>query len=189
MCVTPSQNYCFALSMGNASKSTIVITARQHPGETGSNFVFEGIMDYLCQNKELLEQFEFMIIPMINIDGCIYGNFRSNLTGVDLNRMWTDPDKLFTPEVQSIKTYLRELSRVKKISHFIDLHGHSRELGTFIYSSGKGKRSKLLPYLLGDYSESFDRSKCTFGICPSKEDTARANISDMLGCKCQSITI
>jgi len=86
---------------------------------------------------------------MVNVDGCIYGNFRSNLTGVDLNRKWTDPDKLFTPEISALKTFVEGLSSSRKITYFIDLHGHSRDLGTFIYSSGKGKRSKLLPYLLG----------------------------------------
>lgn len=63
---------------------------------------------------------------MVNVDGSIYGNFRSNLTGVDLNRKWTDPDKLFTPEVQSLKAFLEELNQTRKIAHFIDLHGHSK---------------------------------------------------------------
>lgn len=127
-------------------------------------------------------------MPIINVDGCIYGNFRSNLTGVDLNRKWTDPDKLFTPEICALKNLLEQLKNdKKKVSYFIDLHGHSRDLGTFIYSSGKGKKSKLLPYLMGEYNESFDRAKCTFGICASKEDTARANVYWMLNC--QAITV
>ncbi len=34
---------------------------------------------------------------MVNVDGCIYGNFRSNLIGVDMNRKWSDPERYFTP--------------------------------------------------------------------------------------------
>jgi murein tripeptide amidase MpaA len=32
--------------------------------------------------------FKFVIIPMVNPDGVIYGNFRTNLAGFDLNRQW-----------------------------------------------------------------------------------------------------
>jgi murein tripeptide amidase MpaA len=36
----------------------------------------------------LLKEFEFIVIPMVNPDGVIYGNFRTNLAGLDLNRQW-----------------------------------------------------------------------------------------------------
>jgi murein tripeptide amidase MpaA len=35
----------------------------------------------------------FFIIPMINVDGVKYGNYRTNLNGVDLNRIWRNPKK------------------------------------------------------------------------------------------------
>ncbi len=35
---------------------------------------------------------------MVNPDGVIYGNFRCNLAGVDINRNWTDPNKILHPE-------------------------------------------------------------------------------------------
>jgi murein tripeptide amidase MpaA len=31
---------------------------------------------------------------MINADGVIYGNFRCNLAGCDLNRQWNEPNKV-----------------------------------------------------------------------------------------------
>ncbi len=31
---------------------------------------------------------------MVNPDGVIFGNYRSNLMGCDLNRKWDIPDKL-----------------------------------------------------------------------------------------------
>lgn len=34
---------------------------------------------------------------MINVDGVIYGNFRTNLGGFDLNRQWIDPNKWLHP--------------------------------------------------------------------------------------------
>lgn len=186
--MSPSQNFCWVLTLGNVSKPVVFVTARQHPGETVGNYVLEGFLGYLRDHREVLEELQFKIVPMLNVDGCIYGNFRTNITGVDINRKWNDPDRLFTPEVWSARELIKELGQKRKILYFIDLHGHSRNLGSFIYASGKGKRSKLLPFLLGEYNESFDRSKCTFGISPSKEDTARAYIYEMFR-SCQSITV
>ena len=34
---------------------------------------------------------------MINVDGVIYGNFRTNLAGFDLNRQWIEPNKWLHP--------------------------------------------------------------------------------------------
>lgn len=54
LCVSPSQNFCWVLTVGNPIKPVVFITARQHPGETVSNYVLEGIMEHLSQNKEVL---------------------------------------------------------------------------------------------------------------------------------------
>jgi len=34
---------------------------------------------------------------MVNVDGVIYGNFRTNLAGFDLNRQWTDSNRWLHP--------------------------------------------------------------------------------------------
>jgi murein tripeptide amidase MpaA len=36
----------------------------------------------------LLNNYVFKIYPMVNVDGVIYGNFRCDITGFDLNRRW-----------------------------------------------------------------------------------------------------
>ena len=65
--------------------------SRQHPGETPGSYMMEGILDFLTDpyNKEaiyLRHNCIFKIIPMINPDGVIHGNYRCCLAGVDLNR-------------------------------------------------------------------------------------------------------
>lgn len=40
---------------------------------------------------------------MINVDGVIYGNFRCDITGTDLNRRWKDTSRLMHPQVHEIK--------------------------------------------------------------------------------------
>lgn len=74
-----------------------MLTSRVHPGESMVSFLIENMIDYLIGNsveaKILRENFIFFIIPMLNIDGVINGNYRCNLAGVDLNRQYLNPTK------------------------------------------------------------------------------------------------
>ena len=77
---------------GNKDKRAILLTSRVHPGETMSSYIIEYIIDFLLGNsalaRSLRENFVFKVVPMLNIDGVIIGNYRCNLTGADLNRQW-----------------------------------------------------------------------------------------------------
>jgi len=39
----------------------------------------------------LRDNFVFKVIPMLNPDGVIVGNYRCSLSGLDLNRQWQGP--------------------------------------------------------------------------------------------------
>jgi murein tripeptide amidase MpaA len=66
------------------------LTSRVHPGESAVSYVIEYIIDFIAGNsmeaRILRENFIFKIVPMLNIDGVLNGNYRCNLAGVDLNR-------------------------------------------------------------------------------------------------------
>jgi murein tripeptide amidase MpaA len=51
----------------------------------------------------------FKIIPMVNPDGVIIGNYRSSMAGCDLNRRYDEPDFRFHPTVWSIKNMCDDL--------------------------------------------------------------------------------
>ena len=38
------------------------------------------------------QAFIFKVVPMLNPDGCLVGNHRCSISGLDLNRTWTDPN-------------------------------------------------------------------------------------------------
>lgn len=54
------------------------------------SYLVEYMIDYLIGNsveaRILRENFVFYVVPMLNIDGVVNGNYRVNLSGVDLNR-------------------------------------------------------------------------------------------------------
>lgn len=43
--------------------------------------------------KLLRQTFIFKVVPMLNPDGVVNGNYRCSLAGCDLNRRWKFPSK------------------------------------------------------------------------------------------------
>ena len=84
----------------------ICITSRVHPGETNSNFVYDGLLQFLLSNEgvyNLLQNYVFKLVPCLNPDGNVCGNYRSSLAGVDLNRQWIYPTKDIHPVIFKAK--------------------------------------------------------------------------------------
>lgn len=79
------------------NRKALVFMARQHPGETQGSFVCEGVVEKLLQktkqNETLRKNYVIFIIPMVNPDGVIFGHYRTNLAGKDLNRKWDATQK------------------------------------------------------------------------------------------------
>jgi murein tripeptide amidase MpaA len=48
------------------------------------------------------------VIPMLNPDGVVFGHYRTNLSGKDLNRKWDieGDNALFVPEVVAVKKFI-----------------------------------------------------------------------------------
>jgi murein tripeptide amidase MpaA len=61
-----------------------------HPGESNGSWMMQGFIKFITSNDpeavELRKRVIFNIIPMSNPDGVIIGNYRTSLSGNDLNR-------------------------------------------------------------------------------------------------------
>lgn len=64
-------------------KPIIIFLGRQHPGITYSSFVINGLLNFLMSSEVLADRLrdkcEFWIIPMLNPDGVVIGNYKYNL--------------------------------------------------------------------------------------------------------------
>ena len=61
---------------------------------------------------------------MLNIDGVMIGNWRTNLAGFDLNRKWAEPSPWITPVIWATKNLCKIISSEREIVTYCDMHGH-----------------------------------------------------------------
>ena len=107
-----------------------MISSRVHPGESNASFIMEGFIDFIMSDqpeaRSLREKYVFKVVPMLNPDGVIVGNYRCSLGGHDLNRQWMNPSAKLSPEISAMKDMIKKTLECRKIDLFVDIHGHSR---------------------------------------------------------------
>jgi len=161
-------------------KPAVIIIARQHPGEVVASWMMAGVLRFLVgpspDAAALRERFCFHIVPIVNVDGVIYGNSRCTLAGLDPNRVWNDPNPILHPEVFCMRQYLQTIKEQATTTElFLDFHGHFKKCAAFFYGCGaEAMRSALFPKLvsLTTHDVDFDCSRWKFHSSHNK--TARA---------------
>ncbi|CAH8621789.1 unnamed protein product [Schistosoma bovis] len=196
LCQTRAGNSCFLVTITdqtipNKDKYAVVITGRVHPGETNSSWITYGLLKFLTSNQSIVltlkKQYTFYIIPMLNPDGVIVGNYRCSLTGRDLNRNYRQPKKDVFPTVWTVKQLVKWCKKTYKDVIYCDMHGHSRRNNIFMYgcdplyrhskifnNTKKSLHERILPYIISQQATSyFSFPNCRFTVHPSKESTSR----------------
>lgn len=93
-------------------KKVVFVSARVHPGETQSSFVLNGMLNYLLQPndpavQQLRKQFVFKFVPVLNPDGVANGHYRTDMRGVNLNRVYINPSLLLHPSIFAARSVIR----------------------------------------------------------------------------------
>jgi hypothetical protein len=100
LCLTLAGNVCEVVTITSKCtevgtkdlKPAIIISSRIHPGETNASYMIHGVIDFLVSEHPeaivLRDTFVFQIVPMLNPDGVVHGNYRCSLIGTDLNRRY-----------------------------------------------------------------------------------------------------
>ena len=66
-------------------------------------------------SQELRDAFVFKIVPMLNPDGVIVGNYRCSLAARDLNRNYRHPRKTSFPTIWHTKMLMEEFSQKHEV--------------------------------------------------------------------------
>ncbi|CAF1187108.1 unnamed protein product [Adineta steineri] len=194
LCESQAGNSCFIITVTDEAvpinkKKFVFISARIHPGETNSSFMMRGLLEYITSNDKIAQklrtQLVFKIIPMLNPDGVIIGNYRCSLTGKDKNRNFRHPRKQTFPIIYHMKELVQKLQKERReILAFCDLHGHSRKLNVFAYGCDgcDGAEpdmknfldARVLPFIMSKTApDMFSFDFCKFHIHRCKESTGR----------------
>ncbi|XP_072350338.1 cytosolic carboxypeptidase 2-like isoform X4 [Scyliorhinus torazame] len=168
-----------------AAKKAVILTARVHPGETNSSWMMKGFLDCLLGNsvdaKLLRDTFLFKIVPMLNPDGVIVGNYRCSLSGQDLNRKYRSFLKETYPPVWYTRKLIKRLMEERTVFLYCDLHGHNRKQNIFMYGCQSRMRTvssfakqRVFPLMLSkNCCRKFSFKSCKFHVKRVKEGTGR----------------
>lgn len=149
--------------------------------------MFSGIYEFLTSDlreaRYLRRFYTFLLVPCMNPDGVICGNYRNSVAGVDLNRQWINPEPMFHPEVDAVKSLMQQIKEEDKrqIWIFCDLHGHSKKRNSFFYGCNTAANGgflswtivRLLPRIFAKLTHMFNYKDCRFRVEPYKIGTAR----------------
>ncbi|XP_018303936.1 cytosolic carboxypeptidase 1 isoform X2 [Mycetomoellerius zeteki] len=183
------------------TRKMIFLTSRVHPGESNASWVMHGTMEALLSDNQyansLRDDYVFKIIPMLNIEGVVNGCNRYGLTNEDLNRRWSNPNRMYHPVIYHTKGLMEYCARVlQRPPHvFVDYHGHSRRKNVFLFGCSRSgswsaaDRAKpdqpvqylMLPHLMQRISPAFALPLCSFKVERNKESTARVAVWRQLG--------
>ncbi|KAI8910125.1 hypothetical protein EDD86DRAFT_134370 [Gorgonomyces haynaldii] len=148
-------------------KPCFFISARVHPGETISSYMMDGFVDFIISDDpraiQLRDHFVFKIVPMVNPDGVYRGHYRGDNNGVNLNRVYDNPNKEQYPTIWAIVQLIQTLN----LEWYIDLHGHANKPGTFLFGNwipDLTKQHQMMTFARAMHLNShvFDMTECDF---------------------------
>jgi murein tripeptide amidase MpaA len=108
----------------NKARLQLWVIARQHPGESMTEWWMEGWLDRLLDHDDATSRAlrgiaDIHVVPNMNPDGSVLGHLRTNAKGINLNREWSSPSIELSPEVYFVRQKMHDTG----IDIALDVHG------------------------------------------------------------------
>ena len=193
LCYTRLGNVCELLTITDLSSTTappiasrpiVLLSSRVHPGETNASWALDGLLAFITSDLPAAVQLRqwcvFKIVPMLNIDGVVEGNYRTNLSGLDLNRYWAKTSALQHPTIHFTKQLMFEMRQSgQPLSVVIDWHGHSTMSSTGLYGCNESE-SSIKPRPPTDEEQHDEEQSDWMGVVPPQLIHLRERLLPML---------
>lgn len=131
-----------AVSFGrDDARHVVLILGRQHPPEISGALALQAFAERLLDDSPEMRRFRsdvrIVLVPLVNPDGVEHGHWRTNRSGVDLNRDWRTQSQ---PETRAVAEYVGRLHRPGRSSLALVLDFHSTNRNLF-YIQGAEERT------------------------------------------------
>jgi hypothetical protein len=156
----------------DSTKRGIWVIGRQHSGEVTGSFTTEGFMDFLLSDAPealaLRRGAVVNVVPFANPDGAVAGNYRNNVAGVNLNRVWDGSATLEkSPEIVHAQRALDAwVAAGKPYDLFLDFHSTSGDGPHFAFHSNESQE----PAAADDPANYFEETRAFLALvnkhCP-----------------------
>jgi hypothetical protein len=115
--------YKLEIGGGGENAGHVIVIGRQHPPETTGSMALMRFMEEIVGDSELArsfrQDFQVLLVPLLNPDGVDQGHWRHNMGGVDLNRDWG----IFAqPETRAVRDQILALRDKGQIFLHLDFH-------------------------------------------------------------------
>ena len=128
------------------------------------------------------------VIPMMNPDGVYLGNYRGNLLGIDLNRIWDRCSPHAHPTAHALKKLIEKLSgpeNASPLDFVLDIHVSNTMLGFFVVGNAydsvfRNERHIVFPKMLAQNTKDFSQENTMYNKDGDKAGTARMFLSKMI---------
>ncbi len=91
----------------------VVVLAGEHPSEFAGMYACEGLLEEILRRSDLLNDFSFWVVPVVNVDGVAYGKSYHNVDpddpvrkGVNVSQDW---DARTQPETRAVWKVIEEV--------------------------------------------------------------------------------
>lgn len=131
-------------NVNDSGKVSVWILGRNHAMESHSNYVVEGLMNFLASGDSKADYLRskaiIYVVPIMDVDMTAIGGTGKDQNPVDFNRDWDSPS--YWNAVRDVKTKIIQTSAQNRLKIFIDSHNP--------FPSASDTASRLFMYSFSD---------------------------------------